>query len=168
MQEKYYRSKSVYKRGFMGEKVIAVSGGFDPIHVGHLRMMQDAAQHGRLVVIVNSDEWLLKKKGYVFMPWEERAELISAYDFVDHVVMAKDDDRTVVASLDELRPDIFANGGDRGDINTPEARFCRENGIEMMWGIGGGKIQSSSSMVKSATQKKRSKDLERWRNQVAY
>ena len=152
----------------MGEKVIAVSGGFDPVHVGHLRMMQDAAQHGKLLVIVNSDDWLLRKKGYVFMPWEERAELIGAYDFVDHVVMAKDEDRTVVASLDELRPDIFANGGDRGDINTPEARFCRENGIEMMWGIGGGKIQSSSSMVKSATQKKRSKDLEKWRNQVAY
>jgi cytidyltransferase-like protein len=152
----------------MGEKIIAVSGGFDPVHVGHLRMMQDAAQHGKLLVIVNSDEWLLKKKGYVFMPWEERAELISAYDFVDHVVMAKDEDRTVVASLDELRPDIFANGGDRENVNTPEARFCRENGIEMMWGIGGGKIQSSSSMVKSATQKKRSKDLETWRNQVAY
>ena len=76
----------------MGEKVIAVSGGFDPIHVGHLRMMQDAAQHGKLLVIVNSDDWLLRKKGYVFMPWEERAELIGAYDFVDHVVMAKDED----------------------------------------------------------------------------
>ena len=104
----------------MGEKVIAVSGGFDPIHVGHLRMMQDAAQHGRLVVIVNSDEWLLKKKGYVFMPWEERAELIGAYDFVDEVVMAKDDNRTVVESLKEIKPDIFANGGDRTKENIPE------------------------------------------------
>ena len=138
----------------MSEKIIAVSGGFDPIHVGHLRMMQDAAQHGKLVVIINSDDWLLRKKGYVFMPWDERAEIISAYDFVDEVVMAKDDDRTVVASLDEIKPDIFANGGDRENINTPEARFCKENGIEMMWGVGGGKIQSSSSMVKSVTQKK--------------
>ena len=119
----------------MGEKVIAVSGGFDPIHVGHLRMMQDAAQHGRLVVIVNSDEWLLKKKGYVFMPWEERAELIGAYDFVDEVVKAKDDNRTVVESLEEIKPDSFANGGDRGNVNTPEVRYCRENGIEMMWGV---------------------------------
>ena len=152
----------------MSEKVVAVSGGFDPIHVGHLRMMQDAAQHGRLVVIANSDEWLLRKKGYVFMPWEERAELIGAYDFVDEVIMAKDDDRTVVASLDELRPDIFANGGDRERINTPEARFCRENGIEMIWGVGGGKVQSSSSMVTSATQKKRSIDLKKYRDQTAY
>ena len=151
----------------MSEKIIAVSGGFDPIHVGHLRMMQDAAQHGKLVVIANSDEWLLRKKGYVFMPWEERAELIGAYDFVDKVVKAKDDDRTVVASLDELRPDIFANGGDRENHNTPEARFCKENGIEMMWGVGGGKIQSSSSMVTSVTEKKRSKDLERFRRQRA-
>lgn len=151
----------------MSEKIIAVSGGFDPVHVGHLRMMQDAAQHGKLVVIINSDDWLLRKKGYVFMPWDERAEIINAYDFVDEVVMAKDDDRTVVASLDEIKPDIFANGGDRENINTPEARFCKENGIEMIWGVGGGKIQSSSSMVKSVTQKKRSKDLERFRNQVA-
>tara|TARA_R100001509_G_scaffold144966_1_gene101451 strand:+ start:36 stop:494 length:459 start_codon:yes stop_codon:yes gene_type:complete len=151
----------------MSEKIIAVSGGFDPVHVGHLRMMQDAAQHGKLVVIINSDDWLLRKKGYVFMPWDERAEIISAYDFVDEVVMAKDDDRTVVDSLNEIKPDIFANGGDRENINTPEARFCKENGIEMMWGVGGGKIQSSSSMVKSVTQKKRSKDLERFRNQVA-
>ena len=151
----------------MVKKSVVVSGGFDPLHVGHLRMMQDAAQYGTLTVIVNSDEWLLKKKGYVFMPWEERAELIGAYDFVDHVVMAKDEDRTVVASLEELKPDIFANGGDREKVNTPEARYCRENSIEMIWNIGGGKIQSSSTMVKEVTQKKRTKDLEKWRNQLA-
>jgi cytidyltransferase-like protein len=152
----------------MVKKIIAVSGGFDPLHVGHLRMMQEAAQHGLLTVIINSDEWLLRKKGYVFMPWEERAELIESYDFVNQVVKAQDEDRTVVKSLDELRPDIFANGGDRGNINTPEARFCRENNIEMMFGIGGGKIQSSSTMVTDVTQKKRTKDLERWRNTHAY
>ena len=152
----------------MVKKTIVVSGGFDPLHVGHLRMMQEAAQHGLLTVIINSDEWLLRKKGYVFMPWEERAELIESYDFVSQVVKAQDEDRTVVKSLDELRPDIFANGGDRGNINTPEARFCRENDIEMMFGIGGGKIQSSSTMVTDVTQKKRIKDLERWRNTHAY
>ena len=151
----------------MSEKVIAVSGGFDPIHVGHLRMMQEAAQHGRLVVIINSDEWLRRKKGYVFMPWQERAEIISAYDFVSEVVMAKDQDRTVVASLDEMRPDIFANGGDRENVNTPEAQFCKENGIEMMWGVGGGKIQSSSSMVKDVTIKKRMLDHKKFRSQMA-
>ena len=151
----------------MSEKVIAVSGGFDPIHVGHLRMMQEAAQHGRLVVIINSDEWLRRKKGYVFMPWQERAEIIGAYDFVSEVVMAKDQDRTVVASLKEIRPDIFANGGDRENVNTPEAQFCKENGIEMMWGVGGGKIQSSSSMVKDVTIKKRMLDHKKFRSQMA-
>ena len=151
----------------MSEKIIAVSGGFDPIHVGHLRMMQDAAQHGKLVVIINSDDWLMRKKGYVFMPWEERAEIIGAYDFVDEVVMAKDEDRTVVASLDEIKPDIFANGGDRENINTPEARFCKENGIEMMWGVGGEKIQSSSSIVKDVTIKKRILDHKKYRSQMA-
>ena len=152
----------------MSKKIVAVSGGFDPLHVGHLRMMQDAAQHGELLVIMNSDEWLLKKKGYVFMPWEERAELIGAYSFVSRIVKAKDDDRTVVASLEETMPDIFANGGDRERTNTPEARFCKENGIEMIWGIGGEKIQRSSSMVTSVTQKKRSKDLAKYRKLNTY
>jgi len=58
----------------MNKKTIVVSGGFDPLHVGHLRMMQEASQHGKLTVIINSDEWLFRKKGYVFMPWAERAE----------------------------------------------------------------------------------------------
>ena len=94
----------------MDEKIIVVSGGFDPIHIGHLRMMKEAANHGKLTVIINSDDWLRRKKGYVFMPFEERAELISELSCVNNVVMAKDDDRTVCESLRELQPDIFANG----------------------------------------------------------
>ena len=113
----------------MSKKSIVVSGGFDPLHVGHLRMMREAAVYGKLTVIINSDDWLLRKKGYIFMPWEERAEIIGAYNFVEQVVEAKDDDRTVVESLRELMPDIFANGGDRLNNNTPEAIFCKENNI---------------------------------------
>ena len=128
----------------MSEKIIAVSGGFDPIHVGHLRMMQDAAQHGKLVVIVNSDEWLLKKKGYVFMPWEERAELIGAYDFVDEVVKAKDDNRTVVESLEEIKPDIFANGGDRTNKNITEMVF---DDVIYKFGVGGKNKKNSSYWI---------------------
>jgi len=152
----------------MVKKSIAVSGGFDPLHVGHLRMMYEAAQHGDLTVIINSDDWLYRKKGYVFMPWEERAEIIGAYEFVNKVIQAKDEDKTVVKSLEEIKPDIFANGGDRENTNTPEAKYCKENNIEMMWGVGGDKIQSSSSMVKEVTQKKRTKDLERWRSLHAH
>ena len=152
----------------MVNKKIVVSGGFDPLHVGHLRMMQEAAKHGDLTVIINSDNWLLRKKGYVFMPWEERAEIIGAYDFVNEVAMAIDNDKTVVESLKEIKPDIFANGGDRENYNTPEARYCKENNIEMLWGVGGGKVQSSSTMVKDVTQKKRKKDLEIYRGQTAF
>ena len=151
----------------MGEKIVAVSGGFDPIHVGHLRMMKEAAKHGKLTVIINSDEWLLRKKGYVFMPWEERAELISELSCVNEVVIAKDNDRTVCETLKDLRPDIFANGGDRVSRTTPEARLCDELGIELMYDVGGDKIRSSSVLVKEVTQKKRSKDLEKFRSQMA-
>ncbi len=147
----------------MSEKTIAVSGGFDPMHVGHLRMIKEAAKHGKLTVILNTDEWLLRKKGYVFMSWDERAEIIETYDFVERVVPARDEDKTVVESLKELKPDIFANGGDRKNENTPEVKYCKENNIEMMWNVGGGKVQSSSTMVSNATQTKRKKDLEKFR-----
>ena len=151
----------------MSEKIVAVSGGFDPIHVGHLRMMKQAASHGKLTVIINSDDWLIRKKGYVFMPWRERAELISELSCVDCVVEAKDDDRTVCETLKELRPDIFANGGDRGSHTTPEAHLCEELGIELIYDVGGDKIRSSSILVKEVTEKKRKKDLERFRSQLA-
>ena len=151
----------------MDEKIIVVSGGFDPIHIGHLRMMKEAANHGKLTVIINSDDWLRRKKGYVFMPFEERAELISELSCVNNVVMAKDDDRTVCESLRELQPDIFANGGDRGASTTPEARLCKELGIELIYDVGGDKVRSSSKLVKEVTEKKRKKDLERFRSQMA-
>ena len=151
----------------MDEKIIVVSGGFDPIHIGHLRMMKEAANHGKLTVIINSDDWLKRKKGYIFMPFEERAELISELSCVNNVVMAKDDDRTVCESLRELQPDIFANGGDRGASTTPEARLCKELGIELIYDVGGDKVRSSSKLVKEVTEKKRKKDLERFRSQMA-
>ena len=70
-------------------KTVVVSGGFDPIHVGHLRMFQEAAKLGSLTVVINTDDWLLRKKNYVFMPWEERAEIISAFDCMDRIVTGK-------------------------------------------------------------------------------
>tara|TARA_Y100000296_G_C5097678_1_gene218235 strand:- start:224 stop:682 length:459 start_codon:yes stop_codon:yes gene_type:complete len=151
----------------MSEKIVVVSGGFDPIHVGHLRMMKEAAEHGKLTVVINSDAWLKRKKGYVFMPWEERAELISALSCVDKVIEAKDDDRTVCETLKELRPDIFANGGDRGVNTTPEAKLCEELGIELMWNIGGGKVRSSSKLVREISIKKSKLDRKRFRKEMA-
>ncbi len=129
-------------------KYVAVSGGFDPIHVGHVRMIQDAAKLGKVIVIANSDEWLMRKKGYIFMKYEERQEILRAIKGVSEVVQAKDDDDTVCASLLLLKPDIFANGGDRKEGNVPEYQLCDEMGIEMKFGVGGtDKPQSSSWLV---------------------
>lgn len=126
---------------------VCVSGGFDPVHVGHLRMIQDAAQHGDVVVIVNSDEWLLRKKGYIFMPFEERCEILRGFTAVHHVVAVDDSDGTVCEALARLSPDYFANGGDRKSDNVPELIVCEKNNIIPLWNVGGGKIQSSSDLV---------------------
>ena len=137
------------------EKIVAVSGGFDPLHIGHVRMIQEAAELGDVIVIANSDEWLLRKKGYVFMNYEERREILSAIKGVCDVFEAKDSDDTVCASLLTLRPDIFANGGDRKEGNVPEYQLCEDMGIEMKFGVGGSdKPQSSSWLVDKARLKK--------------
>ncbi len=136
----------------MAERVVAVSGGFDPLHVGHIRMIQAAAALGsRLVVIVNGDEFLLRKKGFVFMPLSERMEIVRALRGVDEVVAAVDRDQTVCETLRLVKPHVFANGGDRratGDI--PEAAVCNELGIELVFNVGGDKVQSSSELVQRA------------------
>ena len=131
----------------MKKKRIAVSGGFDPVHVGHVRMIQAAAQFGDVIIICNSDAWLQRKKGYTFMSFEERAEILRSFKGVQSVVEANDDDGTVCESLKAIQPDIFANGGDRFNTNTPETQTCKKYAIEMLWGVGGGKIQSSSDLV---------------------
>ena len=128
-------------------KRIAVSGGFDPIHIGHVRMIQEASKHGNVIVIANSDNWLLRKKGYIFMPFSERAEILMSIKGVTEVHQAYDDDNTVCMSLRDIKPDAFANGGDRKSDNTPEMDTCAEFNIEMLWNVGGGKIQSSSTLV---------------------
>lgn len=135
-------------------RVVAVSGGFDPIHIGHVRMIGEAKALGdELVVILNNDNWLMKKKGYVFMPQDERREILLNIKGVDRVVFTRhledDEDRTVCRELRDIRPHVFVNGGDRTDKNTPEMDVCNELGIEMVFSVGqGGKIQSSSWLVK--------------------
>ncbi|WP_299726192.1 adenylyltransferase/cytidyltransferase family protein [uncultured Endozoicomonas sp.] len=136
----------------MSTKIICVSGGFDPVHVGHLRMMEAASQYGELVVIVNSDDWLLRKKGYVFMPFGERCELLRGLGCVSRVVGVDDSDGSVINALEHLKPDYFANGGDRQTSNTPEVELCRSLGISMLWNIGGDKVQSSSELVNTLSQ----------------
>ena len=131
----------------MSRKTICVSGGFDPVHIGHLRMMQAASEYGDVIAIVNSDKWLMRKKGYIFMPFEERCEIIRGFACVFNTTYAKDDDDTVCEALKRIKPDYFANGGDRKRDNTPEMEVCTEHGIRLLWNIGGRKIQSSSELV---------------------
>ena len=129
---------------------ICLSGGFDPIHVGHLRMLKEATKYGQVTVIVNSDEWLQRKKGFVFMPFEERCEILEGLECVTLTVLADDDDNTVCQTLKRLKPDYFGNGGDRKTENTPEIDLCVKEGIQLVWALGGGKIQSSSDLVKGS------------------
>jgi cytidyltransferase-like protein len=132
---------------------VAVSGGFDPVHNGHIRMFKEAKKLGdRLIVILNNDNWLRTKKGYVFMPEDMRAEILSELRCVDEVYITKhlkdDLDRSVCKALEELKPDIFANGGDRFAYNVPERELCERLGIKMVFNVGGEKIASSSELVK--------------------
>ena len=129
---------------------IAVSGGFDPIHKGHVQMIREAAEYGNVIVFLNSDDWLMRKKGYKFMSFEERAYIAGSIKGVVVVAAVDDSDNTVCAGLKRFRPDYFANGGDRKQDNTPEMDVCEELGIQMLWNIGGGKIQSSSDLVAKA------------------
>ena len=131
-------------------KTIMVSGGFDPIHIGHVRMILEASEHGDVVVVANSDDWLMRKKGYVFMPWEERAEIIRSIKGVIRVERVDDSDNSVCEAIERCRPDAFANGGDRKGNNTPEVALCESLGIDLVWNVGGGKIQSSSDLVSAS------------------
>jgi len=128
--------------------VIVVSGGFDPIHIGHVRMIRAASAYAPAVVVLNSDDWLMRKKGYVFMPFEERKEIIESIIGVERVESVDDSDNSVCEALIRLKPAMFGNGGDRTPTNTPEQDICREFGIELVWNLGhGGKVQSSSELT---------------------
>lgn len=131
---------------------IALSGGFDPIQIGHVRMIRDAAAFGRVIIILNSDEWLKRKKEYCFMPFSERKEILESIHHVHCVLPAQDEDDTVCATINMLKDTIkyFGNGGDRWQRNTPEIEICEKNGIQVLFGLGGHKIQSSSRLVENA------------------
>jgi D-beta-D-heptose 7-phosphate kinase/D-beta-D-heptose 1-phosphate adenosyltransferase len=130
--------------------IVAVSGGFDPVHIGHVRMIREAAELGdELVVILNNDNWLRKKKGMAFMSERERKEILEGIKGVARVVITSHapdcEDMSVCETLRDVRPHIFANGGDRKPGNVPEDAVCEDLGIQMAYGVGrGGKVQSSS------------------------
>ena len=128
---------------------VMVSGGFDPVHAGHIRMIRHAAQYGEVIVVANSDDWLYRKKGFVFMEYDRRIEILNAIKGVILVDSVDDTDGTVCEAIRRLQPTYFANGGDRGKTNTPEQAVCEELGVKLLWGIGGEeKLDSSSDLAK--------------------
>ena len=127
--------------------VVAVSGYFDPIHVGHLEYLKLAKQLGdKLIVIVNNDKQTILKKGKSFMNEKDRMEIVSALQSVDEVFLSIDDDKSVCKSLEFLKPNIFANGGDRSLSEIPETAIIDKYSIKMVDGLGA-KIRSSSKIT---------------------
>lgn len=132
-------------------KIVATSGGFDPLHFAHVRHIKEAKKLGDwLLVILTRDDQLIKKKSFVFMPYEERKEILEAISWVDEVVENIDEDITSVESLKKYKPNLFCKGGDRTPDNMPieEIEVCKKIGCKIIYGVGGDKIQSSSELVK--------------------
>lgn len=167
--QKQSSAKKQKKKKKTAKKVVMVSGGFDPVHIGHVRLFQEAKKLGdELIVYINNDNWLRKKKGYVFMPEHDRKEIIEAFEAVDRVIISNHventKDMSVCMGLMEIKPHIFANGGDRDekDADNPDSSLYKERqihkqfDIEMIYNVGhGGKVRSSSELVKKAKIKNR-------------
>lgn len=132
-------------------KRIVVSGGFDPLNMDHLRLFRKSSEYGNLIVILNSDDWLIRKKGYYHQAWMDRRDIIGDLRYIRDVVPTDDRDGTVCQALRTLKPDYFANGGDRKPGNTPEVAVCAELGIEMLWNMGSWGVHHSSVLMKRAT-----------------
>lgn len=144
-------SKKLIKKTNKKPIVVAVSGYFNPLHVGHLEMIQKAKKLGdKLVAIVNNDHQVGLKGSVPFMSEGDRLKIVAALRDVDQVFLSIDYDKTVCKSLAKLRPNIFANGGDRHSLNdVPEYPVCQKLKIKMVDGLGK-KIRASSEMIARA------------------
>ncbi|MBU0533568.1 MAG: adenylyltransferase/cytidyltransferase family protein [Candidatus Omnitrophica bacterium] len=131
------------------EKTVCVSGYFNPLHKGHVRYFKEAKKLGDcLIVIVNNDKQVKLKGSKPFMNQEERLEIVSSIRYVDKALLSIDKDKSVIQTLKLVKPDIFAQGGDRTIGNIPEKEICVQLGIKIVEMVGGGKIQSSSKLLK--------------------
>ena len=147
----------------IGEKkmpdIILVSGGFDPIHSGHIKLINEANKYGDVVVLLNSDEWLKNKKGKAFLPMSERKIIMQNIKGVIDVIEFDDSDQTCIDGIKIAKSRFknnlikFANGGDRNNDTTPEKEFCENNNIETLFGIGGTNKSNSSSWILSKWEK---------------
>jgi len=135
------------------KRIVLITGGFDPLHSGHIAYIKAARELGdSLIVGVNSDDWLRRKKGQEFMPWQERATIISALHDVDRVINFDDSDNSAKDAIRKVRaihPSaqiIFANGGDRTNDNIPEMDIVDDN-LQFVFGVGGFNKANSSSWI---------------------
>ena len=141
----------------IGEKImpnkILISGGFDPIHSGHIKLINDANKYGDVIVLLNSDEWLRNKKGKEFLSFDERKIIMKNIKGVIDVIEFDDSDKTCIDGIKKAKSLYknniikFANGGDRNNETTPEKEFCDKNDIETLFGIGGNDKSNSSSWI---------------------
>ena len=135
------------------KNIILVSGGFDPIHSGHIKLINDANKYGDVVVLLNSDAWLRNKKGKEFLSFDERKIIMQNIKGVLDVLDFDDSDQSCVdgilkaKNLFQNKIIKFANGGDRNNNTTPEKEFCDKNNIETLFGIGGNNKSNSSSWI---------------------
>ena len=146
-----------------GKKIIITSGFFNPLHIGHINLIREAKELGDfLVVIVNNDNQVKIKGSMPFMPEQERIEIIKALKYADDFILAVDKDGTVAETLEIIAKKypgsnlFFAKGGDRNSGNIPEneTRVCKDFSIEIVNNVGGGKIQSSSWLLKNISKNK--------------
>lgn len=141
----------------MAETIVLVTGGFDPLHSGHLAYLKAAQKLGdKLIVGINSDEWLTRKKGKNFLSVNERHSILSAIRYVDACILFNDDDNTSIEAIKNVKmlypfsKIIFANGGDRNKENVPEMIF---DDVEFVFGVGGQDKKNSSSWILEKWQK---------------
>ena len=133
--------------------IVLVSGGFDPIHSGHIKLISEASLHGKIVVLLNSDTWLRNKKGKAFLPINERKIIMESIKNVIDVLEFDDNDKSCIEGIKKAIVKYknhkikFANGGDRDSKNTLELKFCKDNKIETLWGVGGNHKSNSSSWI---------------------
>jgi D-beta-D-heptose 7-phosphate kinase/D-beta-D-heptose 1-phosphate adenosyltransferase len=136
--------------------IVIISGAFGPIHRGHVRLFKGAKSIGHKVILgLNSDQWVVNQRGKVFMDWAERAEVLREFRNVDEVLSFNDSDGTaldLIIRVKKMYPELkiaFANGGNRTESNTPESGMCSAYGIDMIFNAGGGIVQSSTQIIEN-------------------
>ena len=137
------------------DKIVVITGGFDPLHSGHLSLIKESRKIGRVIIGLNSDEWLTRKKGMPFQSFEERYDILSNLKNILCVICFDDSDGSAIDAIKKSQQMfsksqiVFANGGDRTLNNIPELEYCKQNNIELLFEVGGTNKQNSSSWILS-------------------